>query len=78
MWEIYDYFASLCGIVDCSDVNRFKRIYGNQSVNDLKKKLKQLKSSTSSLDEIRYVSKLIRRKLSKDSSVDDCDDITTE
>ena len=67
--QVYDYFASFCGTVNCPKVNQFKRVYENKSIKELKKCLKQLKLSlsVSNKNEISYVSKLLRQKLSKSS-----------
>ena len=63
--EVYNYFADTFGTIPVSSANDFIKRYDNQSVKDLKRTLKLLKSSAHSADikELKYVSALIRTKL---------------
>ena len=64
--EVYNYFGSTYGFIQADDQNGFKTRYDDQSVKSLKRSLRLLKQSTTGNDcsELRYVSALIRKKLS--------------
>ena len=64
--KIYDYVRSTYGSVENDDASDdYFSKYNSESVKSLKSILKQLKSSKAELQEIRFVSKLIRSKLNK-------------
>ena len=66
--EVYNYFAHTYGVMSCNDTNVFDKEYADKSVKYLKRRLALLKKSASTSDnikELRYVSSLIRDKLSK-------------
>ena len=60
---IYNYFAENFGYVERLPDDSLYNKYENYSIKDLKKALKEPKSSNSDLAEIRYVSRLVRNKL---------------
>ena len=60
---IYNYFAENFGYVESLPDKSLKEKYENHNVKDLKKALKTLKTSKSNLAEIKYVSRLLRKKL---------------
>ena len=60
---IYNYFAENFGYEERLPDDSLCNKYDNYSIKDLKKALKELKSSNSDLAEIRYVSRLVRNKL---------------
>ena len=69
--SIYNYFKATYGTVD-TDKDTDKELvikYKEYSTNSLKKALKRLKMLTSPTSEIRYVSRLLRTKLSNKSSI---------
>jgi hypothetical protein len=61
---IYNYFKDTHGTVK-NDLSRFHQKYQNQSVKSLKRSLTQLNSNNAEIEEIKFVSKLIRSKLDK-------------
>ena len=60
---IYNYFAENFGYVESLPDKSLKEKYGNHNAKDLKKALKTLKTSKSNLAEIKYVSRLLPKKL---------------
>ena len=61
--RVYDYFASTCGVTQEMSQSQSSDKYNNLSINALKSILNQLKVQKADLDEIKYLSKLIRNKL---------------
>ena len=62
--KVYDYFASTHGVIKEGSQSHFYDKYGDLSVNALKSCLKKLKlSQDENLEEIKFLSSLIRRKL---------------
>ena len=72
---VYSYFEANYGHAKNVDSNeQFKQKYYNLSKNSLKKHLKTLKSHTPKrIDEIKYVSRLLRHKLNKNTTNEDFD-----
>ncbi|CAB3982987.1 Hypothetical predicted protein [Paramuricea clavata] len=61
---IYDYVAQNFGYSESVPVNSLLNKYKDYEIKDLKKALKTLKSTNGELDEIKYVSHILRDKLS--------------
>ena len=66
--EVYEYFATTWGTVTAENDSDFSSKYKDKSIASLQKSLKRLKNMASvvnnNIDEIKYVSALIRSKLS--------------
>ena len=60
---IYDYFKNNIGLTDEATQSSLLDKYKEMSKNELKSQLSKLKSTHAPLDEIKYVSKLLRSKL---------------
>ena len=60
---IYDYFAQNFGYSESVPDNSLLNKYKDYEIKDLKKALKTLKSTSGELDEIKYVSHILRDKL---------------
>ena len=60
---IYDYFAQNFGYSESVPDNSLLNKYKDYEIKDLKKALKTLKSTSGELDEIKYVSHILRGKL---------------
>ena len=67
--SIYNYFKAIYGTVDNYTDKELVIKYKEFSTNSLKKALKRLKMLTAPTSEIRYVSRLLRTKLSNKSSM---------
>jgi len=72
---VYNYFATSCGTVPVrigSSASEYERKYVNVTVNSLKQSLRGLKLAepTANLEEIRYVSRLIRNRINGKHSID--------
>ena len=65
---VYNYFADNFGHVEKIPDKELVNKYKDQTVNDLKKSLKQLKLSNADPCEIKYVSRALRDKLRNSSS----------
>src|SRR6218665_3699187 len=74
--KVYDYFANTYGTNDIPD-SEFQNKYLNVSAKTLKRTLKQLKDNRADIKEIKFVSKLIRSKISKGCPRND-QDLQTE
>ncbi|CAB3986127.1 Hypothetical predicted protein [Paramuricea clavata] len=61
--NIYDYFAQNFGYSESVPDNSLLNKYKDYEIKDLKKALKTLKSTNGELDEIKYVSHILRDKL---------------
>ena len=69
---VYNYFKDNYGLVNVKnsvDVTLYEK-YLDMSKSQLKKELRKLKDGDTQIDEIRYVSKLLRRKVSKSAKQD--------
>ena len=72
---IYDYFKNNIGLTDEATQSSLLDKYKEMSKNELKSQLSKLKSTHAPLDEIKYVSKLLRSKLTKSNvSISNHDD----
>src|SRR6218665_2100226 len=74
--KVYDYFANTYDTIDIPD-SEFQNKYLNVSAKTLKRTLKQLKDNRADIEEIKFVSKLIRSKISKGCPRND-QDLQTE
>src|SRR6218665_53639 len=74
--KVCDYFANTYGTIDIPD-SEFQNKYLNISAKTLKRTLKQLKDKRADIEEIKFVSKLIRSKISKGCPRND-QDLQTE
>ena len=66
---IYDYFRDNFGTLEDSNTSHLIEKYKDCSTNSLKSKLKYLKKIHADLDEIKYVAKLLRKKLRDNSNL---------
>ena len=66
---IYQYYKDSYGCVNDSSTSAFVSKYKDASVKDLKKGLKQLKLECVDISEIKYVSRLLRKKICKSKSL---------
>ena len=74
---IYEYFAQNFGYTDSTPDNSLVEKYKDYTVKDLKKALKNLKSTNDKPDEIKHVSHILRAKLrsnNKNQSSESCRD----
>ena len=74
---IYEYFAQNFGYTDSTPDNSLVEKYKDYTVKDLKKALKDLKSTNDKPDEIKHVSHILRAKLrsnNKNQSSESCRD----
>ena len=60
---IYSYFADTCGHTETIPDKNIINKYRDHTVKDLKKALRNLKSTSSEITEIKYVSRILRDKL---------------
>ena len=67
--KVYDYFASTCGVIEEKSQSHLYDKYGNLSVNAMKSKLKKLKAQNANLEEIKFLSNLIRKTI-KNAEID--------
>ena len=74
--RVYDYFASTYGNVNSTTQSDLYDKYNNTSINNMKRILKKLKHENANIDEIKFLSKLIRKKTNKSS--EDIDPKTLE
>src|SRR6218665_248944 len=76
---VYDYFATTFGTTKDGEPGELEAKYsGNAPIKTLKKTLKQLKHSHADVDEIRYVSRLIRKRLAQPDSDHDIGDLENQ
>ena len=66
---IYQYYKDSYGCVNNSSPSTFVSKYRDASVKDLKKRLKKLTLECVDISEIKYVSRLLRKKLCKPESL---------
>jgi len=66
---IYQYYKDSYGYVNDSSTSAFVSKYKDASVKDLKKGLKQLKLECVDISEIKYMSRLLRKKICKCKSL---------
>jgi len=64
---VYNYFADYYGTNEADNIasKAYDLQYASLSVNNLKKSLRDLKDASADLQEIRYVCRLVRTKISK-------------
>ena len=66
---LYRYYKENYGCVNDSSTSAFVSKYKDASVRELKKRLKQLKLACVDISEIKYVSRLLQRKMCKPGSL---------
>ena len=60
--RVYDYFSSTYGTVNLTTQSDLYDKYNNTSIKNMKRILKKLKHDNANIDEIKFLSKLIRKK----------------